>query len=103
MDVDDVAANDKTRLDGKESEGVFCICRHRVKEDSGGSPNDDDQTDEQDDDDDDEDEEDLMIECDACNDWLHGKCVSITHSQAVDIETYICPRCVAPNKAIVCK
>ena len=35
----------------------------------------------------------LMIQCDECLDWFHGKCVGITEDRAQEIDTYLCPMC----------
>lgn len=41
-----------------------------------------------------------MIECDACNDWFHYKCVNITAQQAANIaatgQQWYCPNCAPP-------
>ena len=37
----------------------------------------------------------LMIQCDQCQDWFHGKCVSVNEQQAREIMTYHCPVCEA--------
>ncbi len=62
---------------------LFCVCRKPYDE------NDDNNQ--------------MMIECESCNDWLHGKCVNISLRQAADIEVYICPRCLNGEKRIVYK
>ena len=49
-----------------------------------------------------ENEDDMMIECDVCKDWLHGKCVNLNTRLAADIETYVCPRCVNDGNKIIC-
>lgn len=64
------------------AEELFCICRRPF---------------------DDNDEDQMMIECDECNDWLHGKCVGVSIREAADIEIYICPRCVTEDKKIIYK
>lgn len=61
---------------------LFCLCRRSFDE------NDEDQ---------------MMIECESCKDWLHGRCVGITIRQAADIEIYICPRCINGQKQIIYK
>ena len=39
-----------------------------------------------------------MINCESCNDWFHGSCVSLEESDEPLIDTYICPVCVASGK-----
>jgi hypothetical protein len=34
-----------------------------------------------------------MIACDLCNEWYHGRCVSVTSQDAKRILQYICPPC----------
>ncbi|KAL0095178.1 C5HC2-type zinc finger transcription factor [Phycomyces blakesleeanus] len=34
----------------------------------------------------------LMIECDICHEWYHGRCVKVTRREAEAI-TYVCPAC----------
>ncbi|XP_022191094.1 histone lysine demethylase PHF8 isoform X2 [Nilaparvata lugens] len=38
----------------------------------------------------------FMIQCDACKDWFHGRCVNVLEIAARDYEIYHCPQCV-PN------
>ncbi|CAF3954146.1 unnamed protein product [Rotaria sp. Silwood2] len=38
-------------------------------------------------------EDDFMIECDGCNGWFHGRCVSLADRIADDIEKYFCMEC----------
>ncbi|CAF1567101.1 unnamed protein product [Rotaria sp. Silwood1] len=38
-------------------------------------------------------EDDFMIECDGCNGWFHGRCVSLANRIADDIEKYFCMEC----------
>ncbi len=62
---------------------LFCICRKPYDENDESNL--------------------MMIECESCNDWLHGKCVNISLREAADIEVYICPRCLNGEKRIVYK
>jgi COMPASS component SPP1 len=39
-----------------------------------------------------------MINCEVCNDWFHGTCVSLEESDEPLIDTYICPICTAKGK-----
>ena len=39
-----------------------------------------------------------MINCEICNDWFHGTCVSLEESDEPLIDTYICPICTAEGK-----
>ncbi|KAI5295610.1 hypothetical protein KEM52_000852 [Ascosphaera acerosa] len=56
--------------------GVFCICRTS-------------------------DDESWMIACDGgCDDWYHGKCVSISEDDSELIDKYICPTCSDLHGAI---
>ncbi|XP_074602431.1 nucleosome-remodeling factor subunit NURF301-like [Brevipalpus obovatus] len=41
----------------------------------------------------------FYIQCDTCQDWLHGKCVGIVSKEGQLLETYNCPRC-DPNSVI---
>ena len=52
-----------------QEEELFCICRRPYKVPS------------------------FMVECDACNQWLHGACVGVLPTEAVRIDKYICPEC----------
>ncbi|KAF2395542.1 PHD-domain-containing protein [Trichodelitschia bisporula] len=36
-----------------------------------------------------------MIECDACKDWFHAKCVQLTESEMKLADKYFCPNCEA--------
>lgn len=65
----------------EKEEALYCICQRPA----------------------DEEEEDMMIECDECKDWLHGKCVNLNQRLAADIEIYVCPRCVSDKKQIIYK
>ena len=40
------------------------------------------------------DDGDIMIQCDSCLDWFHGKCVNINKSKARVLTTFICPKCL---------
>ena len=62
------------------AEQTFCICKRNVSDE----------------------EDDMMIECDICKDWLHFKCVNLTHRATFDIETYVCPRCVSETVQTIC-
>ncbi|ANB11771.1 hypothetical protein AWJ20_4593 [Sugiyamaella lignohabitans] len=46
---------------------VFCICRLR---ESG-----------------------MMVECDVCHEWFHGKCLKVGRSKFKDNERFVCPVC----------
>ena len=35
----------------------------------------------------------LMIQCDSCLDWFHGKCVNVTPTKAKALKEYFCKRC----------
>ncbi|XP_006162482.1 histone lysine demethylase PHF8 isoform X5 [Tupaia chinensis] len=35
----------------------------------------------------------FMIECDMCQDWVHGSCVGVEEEKAADIDLYHCPNC----------
>ena len=35
----------------------------------------------------------LMIQCDVCDEWFHGRCVNITPGEAIKIDKYVCPFC----------
>ena len=39
-----------------------------------------------------------MINCEICNDWFHGTCVSLEESDEPLIDCYICPICTAKGK-----
>lgn len=41
----------------------------------------------------------FYIQCDTCQDWLHGKCVGIVSKEGQKLDTYNCPRC-DPNSVI---
>lgn len=41
----------------------------------------------------------FYIQCDTCQDWLHGKCVGIVSKEGQQLDTYNCPRC-DPNSVI---
>ena len=34
-----------------------------------------------------------MIQCDYCEEWYHGKCVDVTLSEALQIDTFKCSAC----------
>lgn len=40
-----------------------------------------------------------MINCETCNDWFHGACVSLEESDEPLIDTYVCPNCTAQGKS----
>ena len=61
-------SNGKESEMGSQSKEVFCLC---------GKPDDGK----------------LMIQCDQCSDWFHGKCVSIDHQEAQRMRVYFCPLC----------
>lgn len=80
---DDVNMFVSTNYDEEDdSEKIFCICRRKNS---------------------DSEDDDMMIECDICKDWLHFKCVNINQRISIDIETYVCPRCVSDTNNIVYK
>ena len=35
----------------------------------------------------------LMIQCDECQEWFHGRCVGVTQTEALSIDKYFCPFC----------
>lgn len=39
-------------------------------------------------------EDGLMIQCDGCDEWFHGECVSVTQEDADKTEQYICGLCL---------
>jgi len=39
-----------------------------------------------------------MINCEICNDWFHGSCVSLEESDEPLIDNYVCPPCTAEGK-----
>jgi hypothetical protein len=39
-------------------------------------------------------EDGLMIQCDGCNEWFHGVCISVTQEEADAMEEYICALCL---------
>ena len=39
-----------------------------------------------------------MINCEVCNDWFHGTCVSLEESDEPLIDTYVCPVCTSESK-----
>jgi hypothetical protein len=39
-------------------------------------------------------EDGLMIQCDVCNEWFHGQCVSVTQEDADKMGQYICGLCL---------
>ena len=39
-----------------------------------------------------------MINCEVCNDWFHGTCISLEESDEQLIDTYICLICTAKGK-----
>lgn len=39
----------------------------------------------------------LWLQCDACNQWFHGKCVDLDQSSVNEIVTYHCPQCTKTN------
>lgn len=39
-----------------------------------------------------------MINCELCNDWFHGACISLDESDEPLIETYVCPVCTGEGK-----
>jgi hypothetical protein len=69
--------------DDSEDNQIYCICRRTTKEY--------------------DDPDDFMIECDKCEDWLHGKCIKIPQYTVNDIESYVCPRCIRDDTKTVYK
>lgn len=66
----------KDQVDEEEDESrLYCMCRQPYDESL------------------------FYIQCDSCQDWLHGKCVGIVSKEAQLLDTYNCPRC-APNSLI---
>ncbi|VDI06646.1 Hypothetical predicted protein, partial [Mytilus galloprovincialis] len=53
---------------GKRGKNIYCSCRGP---DDGG----------------------LMIRCDECREWFHGRCVAITPEEADRMDAYQCPGC----------
>ncbi|VDI00653.1 Hypothetical predicted protein [Mytilus galloprovincialis] len=53
---------------GKRGKNIYCSCRGP---DDGG----------------------LMIRCDECREWFHGRCVDITPEEADRMDAYQCPGC----------
>ena len=47
---------------------VYCICR---KEEDG-----------------------LIIQCDSCDEWFHGDCISVIQEEADLMENYVCSLCL---------
>lgn len=43
----------------------------------------------------------VYVGCDSCGDWLHLKCAGITKTEALAVDTYICPRCVQAGEDTV--
>ncbi|OAA53521.1 phd transcription factor [Niveomyces insectorum RCEF 264] len=42
-----------------------------------------------------------MIQCDQCEDWFHGDCVSISKEEGEHvIHSYICPNCTVPGRFV---
>ncbi len=39
-------------------------------------------------------EDGLMIQCDGCDEWFHGVCISVTQEEADAMEEYICALCL---------
>lgn len=35
----------------------------------------------------------FMIECDACKDWFHGRCVNMSEKKSRSLKTWLCPSC----------
>ncbi|CAF3224262.1 unnamed protein product [Rotaria socialis] len=71
-----MSRQDLSSNNDNNNERRYCICQKR-----------EDELNEQDDNDD------FMIECDGCNGWFHGKCVSLADRIADDIEKYFCVEC----------
>jgi len=43
---------------------------------------------------------DLHRACDACEEWYHGDCVSITQSEANNIHHYYCQWCIEKDPSL---
>ncbi|KAK3121731.1 hypothetical protein QOZ80_8BG0659910 [Eleusine coracana subsp. coracana] len=41
--------------------------------------------------------DDLMVQCDACKDWFHPSCMSMTIEQAKKLDHFICSDCLKEN------
>ncbi|KAH4044525.1 hypothetical protein HBH49_215780 [Parastagonospora nodorum] len=68
------ASREATPVDGEDSvegsgsnRGVFCICRQK--------------------------EAGMMIECELCHEWYHGKCLKIARGKLKEDDKYTCPIC----------
>ncbi len=70
---------EKIRRDNER--GVYCVCKR--KESTLET-------------------EDVMIECEHCNDWLHGRCIKLDQRAVEAIEIYYCPRCQSESRQIEC-
>lgn len=68
-----VASTSSYDSSARKSKQLYCICR---KPDQGS----------------------WMINCEVCNDWFHGTCVSLEESDEPLIDTYICPVCTSEGK-----
>ena len=36
----------------------------------------------------------LMVQCEQCDWWFHGGCISVTTQEVADLDQYICPSCM---------
>ncbi|KAJ5099630.1 hypothetical protein N7532_006631 [Penicillium argentinense] len=66
---DGLLENPTTNVWGPKSKkrDVFCICRHS--------------------------EAGMMIECEVCHEWYHGKCLKIARGKVKEFDKYTCPIC----------
>ncbi|KAI9179385.1 hypothetical protein H9P43_004704 [Blastocladiella emersonii ATCC 22665] len=70
------SAEDPPDEDNKAgTEEIHCICDQARVDDAG-----------------------LMVACDSCGVWFHGKCVHITAAMVHDGLTWYCPRCIKAGK-----
>jgi hypothetical protein len=60
---------------------VYCVCRKPYSE---------------------EDEGEVMVACDACDNWYHPTCVGLSEDQLELVETYICKSCEGCESARDC-
>eukprot|EP00117_Sycon_ciliatum_P016702 scpid71096/ scgid3858/ Lysine-specific demethylase 7; JmjC domain-containing histone demethylation protein 1D len=63
----------------QDNEALYCICRKKYREGV------------------------FMIECDVCEDWFHGSCVSISETEGDDIDKFHCPSCTKAHGSTVYK
>ena len=68
--TDRTAPVGRGNIPGNNQEKVYCTCRGP---DDGS----------------------LMVQCDQCDEWYHGRCVEITPDEAADLGKYYCSACCA--------